>query len=67
MDWGNDVHGPVYPVGNIHLQYFEEVTERFVDGGLKPEGVQSEADEIEGECAVCGKPAEKWAYVAKNY
>ena len=37
MDWGNDVHGPVYPVGNIHLQYFEEVTERFVDGGLEPE------------------------------
>ncbi len=37
MDWGSDVHGPVYPVGNVHLPYYEDVTEDFVDRGLEPE------------------------------
>ena len=35
--WENDVHGPVYPVGNTHLPYYEDVTERFLDQGLEPE------------------------------
>ena len=33
----------------------------------EPEGVQASEEHIDGECAVCGKPAEKWAYFAKNY
>ena len=37
MDWGNEVHGPVYPVGNVHLPYYEDVTENFMDKGLEPE------------------------------
>lgn len=37
MNWGNEVHGPVYPVGNVHLPYYEDVTENFVDRGLEPE------------------------------
>lgn len=35
--WENDVHGSVYPVGNTHLPYYEDVTERFLDQGFEPE------------------------------
>jgi prolyl-tRNA synthetase len=33
----------------------------------KPATIQSEDEEIEGECAICGEEAERWAYFAKNY
>ncbi len=33
----------------------------------EPATVQDSEDEIEGECAVCGEKAERWAYFAKNY
>ena len=33
----------------------------------KPETIQASEEEIEGECAVCGEEAERWAYFAKNY
>lgn len=36
-DWENDVHGSVYPVGNAHLPYYEDVTDRFLDEGFEPE------------------------------
>lgn len=36
MNWDNDVHGATYPVGNVHLPYYEEVMERFMDKGLEP-------------------------------
>lgn len=37
MNWENDVHGPVYPVGNVHLPYFKDVLNNFEDRGLGPE------------------------------
>ncbi len=33
----------------------------------KPETLQEESEHIEGECAVCGEDAKRWAYFAKNY
>ena len=33
----------------------------------KPATIQASEEEIEGECAVCGEKAERWAYFAKNY
>ncbi|MFB6203686.1 MAG: proline--tRNA ligase [Candidatus Nanohaloarchaea archaeon] len=33
----------------------------------KPATIQDEEEEIDGECAVCGDDAERWAYFAKNY
>ncbi|MFB6209004.1 MAG: proline--tRNA ligase [Candidatus Nanohaloarchaea archaeon] len=33
----------------------------------KPETIQDEEEKIEGECAVCGEEAKRWAYFAKNY
>jgi len=33
----------------------------------KPETIQASEEEIEGECAICGENAERWAYFAKNY
>ncbi|MFP4229980.1 MAG: His/Gly/Thr/Pro-type tRNA ligase C-terminal domain-containing protein, partial [Candidatus Nanohaloarchaea archaeon] len=35
--------------------------------GSEPDSIQSEEDHVEGECAVCGEKAERWAYFAKNY
>ncbi|MFB6245682.1 MAG: proline--tRNA ligase [Candidatus Nanohaloarchaea archaeon] len=32
-----------------------------------PATVQEENEDIDGECAVCGEEAERWAYFAKNY
>lgn len=37
MNWENKVHGSTYPVGNVHLPYYEDVSEYFVDRGLEPE------------------------------
>ncbi len=37
MEWGNEVHGPTYPVGNTRLPYFEDVTDYFEEEGLEPE------------------------------
>lgn len=33
----------------------------------KPATIQDSEEEIDGECAVCGEKAERWAYFAKNY
>jgi len=33
----------------------------------KPATIQESGEEIEGECAICGEEAERWAYFAKNY
>lgn len=33
----------------------------------KPATIQSENEEIEGDCAICGRNAKRWAYFAKNY
>ncbi|WEL23513.1 proline--tRNA ligase [Candidatus Nanohalovita haloferacivicina] len=33
----------------------------------KPATIQEKEDHIDGECAVCGEKAERWAYFAKNY
>jgi prolyl-tRNA synthetase len=33
----------------------------------KPATIQDSEEEIDGECAVCGEEAERWAYFAKNY
>ncbi len=33
----------------------------------KPATIQGSEEEIEGECAICGEEAERWAYFAKNY
>jgi len=35
--------------------------------GSKPATIQEEEEQIDGECAVCGEGAERWAYFAKNY
>ena len=37
------------------------------DEGSEPESIQEENDHIDGECAVCGEEAKRWAYFAKNY
>jgi prolyl-tRNA synthetase len=33
----------------------------------EPASIQDEEEHIDGECAVCGDSAERWAYFAKNY
>ncbi|MFB6116625.1 MAG: proline--tRNA ligase, partial [Candidatus Nanosalina sp.] len=33
----------------------------------EPATVQASDEHIDGECAVCGDNAERWAYFAKNY
>jgi prolyl-tRNA synthetase len=33
----------------------------------EPASIQASDEHIEGECAVCGENAERWAYFAKNY
>ncbi|AOV95071.1 proline--tRNA ligase [Nanohaloarchaea archaeon SG9] len=33
----------------------------------KPASIQASDKHIDGECAVCGENAERWAYFAKNY
>ena len=33
----------------------------------KPATIQESDEEIDGDCAVCGEDAERWAYFAKNY
>ncbi|MFB6158292.1 MAG: proline--tRNA ligase anticodon binding domain-containing protein, partial [Candidatus Nanohalobium sp.] len=33
----------------------------------KPATIQASEEHIDGECAVCGDKAERWAYFAKNY
>ncbi|QKQ98200.1 proline--tRNA ligase [Candidatus Nanohaloarchaea archaeon] len=33
----------------------------------KPATIQASEEHIDGECAVCGEEAERWAYFAKNY
>ncbi|WEL19445.1 proline--tRNA ligase [Candidatus Nanohalococcus occultus] len=33
----------------------------------EPEQIQGDEDHLEGECAVCGDSAKRWAYFAKNY
>jgi prolyl-tRNA synthetase len=33
----------------------------------EPASIQATDEHIEGECAVCGDEAERWAYFAKNY
>ena len=33
----------------------------------RPATIQEETEEIDGECAICGEDAERWAYFAKNY
>ena len=33
----------------------------------KPSSIQDSEEEIDGECAICGENAERWAYFAKNY
>lgn len=33
----------------------------------KPASIQASDEHIDGECAVCGENAERWAYFAKNY
>jgi prolyl-tRNA synthetase len=33
----------------------------------KPDTIQESDEEIDGECAVCGEEAKRWAYFAKNY
>ncbi len=33
----------------------------------KPATLQEEDEHIDGECAVCGEDAKRWAYFAKNY
>jgi prolyl-tRNA synthetase len=35
--------------------------------GSKPSSIQSEDEQINGECSICGQEAERWAYFAKNY
>lgn len=37
------------------------------DEDSEPDSVQSEYEHIDGDCAVCGENAERWAYFAKNY
>jgi prolyl-tRNA synthetase len=33
----------------------------------EPSTIQASDEHIDGECAVCGESAERWAYFAKNY
>ena len=33
----------------------------------KPATIQASEEHLDGECAVCGEEAERWAYFAKNY
>ncbi|MFB6158722.1 MAG: proline--tRNA ligase [Candidatus Nanohalobium sp.] len=33
----------------------------------KPATIQDEEEHIDGNCAICGEDAERWAYFAKNY
>ncbi|PSH02445.1 MAG: proline--tRNA ligase, partial [Nanohaloarchaea archaeon QH_8_44_6] len=33
----------------------------------EPASIQASDEQIDGECAVCGENAERWAYFAKNY
>ena len=33
----------------------------------EPATIQDSEEHIDGECAVCGEKAERWAYFAKNY
>jgi prolyl-tRNA synthetase len=33
----------------------------------EPATIQDSEEEIDGECAICGSDAERWAYFAKNY
>jgi prolyl-tRNA synthetase len=33
----------------------------------KPATIQHSEEKIDGECAICGKEAKRWAYFAKNY
>ena len=33
----------------------------------KPATIQDSKEKIDGDCAVCGEKAERWAYFAKNY
>jgi prolyl-tRNA synthetase len=33
----------------------------------EPASIQASDEHIDGECAVCGENAERWAYFAKNY
>jgi len=38
------------------------------DEDSEPESIQEEDEHIEGECAICGENAKRWAYFAKkNY
>ncbi|MFB6190353.1 MAG: proline--tRNA ligase [Candidatus Nanohaloarchaea archaeon] len=37
------------------------------DEDSKPETLQEEDECIDGECAICGDDAKRWAYFAKNY
>jgi prolyl-tRNA synthetase len=37
------------------------------DEDSKPDTLQEEDERIDGDCAVCGEEAERWAYFAKNY
>lgn len=49
----------------------EEVSAEIVvlpfDEESEPGSIQDEDDYIEGECAICGEKANRWAYFAKNY
>jgi prolyl-tRNA synthetase len=49
----------------------EEVSAEIVvlpfEEGSKPATIQASDEEIDGQCAICGEEAERWAYFATNY
>ena len=51
----------------IKEQVAAEIVVLPFDEDSEPESIQDEDEHIEGDCAICGENAERWAYFAKNY